>query len=89
MDELNLPSPVQKVSKYGEEEKKEITPIVPKIISPAPVQKQIPQESQKTSSKEKAIIVILICLLVFLIGLLLAIFLFKQELIDWISTMVS
>jgi cobalamin biosynthesis Mg chelatase CobN len=88
-EDISTPQIIQKVSKYGEDIKTKQIP-KPKEVLPnikKPIQKDSP--SQTMTSKEKAIIIILICLLIFLVGLLLTIFLFRQELIDFISSLVS
>jgi hypothetical protein len=75
----------------------EVTKFVPKEIinaMPQTTPKKIGQPVGVSSSsamtpQEKAIVVILIGLLVFLVGILIVIFLFRQQLIDFISSMVS
>ncbi|MCK9568192.1 hypothetical protein M0R72_04540 [Candidatus Pacearchaeota archaeon] len=52
-----------------------------------PVQKKV--SSSAMTSQEKVIVAILIGLLIFLIGILITIFLFKQQLIDFISNIMS
>ena len=69
----------QKVSSYGEQ--------VPAQQVSMPVPKASNYEQK--NSKEKVMIIILISSLVFLICLLIAIFLFKQQLIDFFSGFFS
>lgn len=70
--------PVQKVSAYGEQTQQVIQ-------QPFLAQPQRVSNYGVESSREKAIIFVLISLLVFLIGLLITIFLFKQQLINFFS----
>jgi len=72
----------QVVSNYDEKQ----IPVQPKIIS-KPAQTVSNYEEKK--SKDKTLVIILIGLLVFLFGLLVSIFLFKNELINFFSNMLS
>lgn len=47
------------------------------------------KKTSKMSSSEKVIVAILVGLLIFLIGILAVIFLFRQQLIDFVSTFVT
>lgn len=69
----------QKVSSYGEQMP------APQVSMPVPKASNYEQKS----SKEKTMIIILVSSLVFLICLLVAIFLFKQQLIDFFSGFFS
>ncbi|MFA5071723.1 MAG: hypothetical protein WC511_05185 [Candidatus Pacearchaeota archaeon] len=90
-----MPSPVPKV--IINEEQKFIPKELPRTIINAMPQtnaKKMEKPIQKVSSsamtpQEKVIIAILVGLLIFLIGLLVVIFLFRQQLIDFISSLVS
>lgn len=57
--------------------------------TPKKAERQAQISSSAMTSQEKAIIAILVGLLIFLVGLLVTIFLFRQQLIDFISSMVS
>lgn len=96
-------APPQKQS-YHQIQKVDLPPIkkfapkeIPKVIVSAlpqttPKKKSQPSKEVQSSimtTQEKAIIAILIGLLVFLVGLLVVIFLFRQQLIDFISSLVS
>jgi hypothetical protein len=92
-----MPQPIPKVIIH--EEPRLIPKELPKTIisampqtTPKKIEKQIPRKVSSSSAmtpQEKVIIAILVGLLIFLIGLLVVIFLFRQQLIDFISTMVS
>jgi hypothetical protein len=72
------------------EEPKFIPKELPKTIinaMPQTTQKKI--SSSAMTPQEKVIIAILVGLLIFLIGLLVVIFLFRQQLIDFISSLVN
>lgn len=82
--------PAQKVSAYGEPSEKEIFPEEKKeITKEKPIQKESPKKissyEKSTSPKGKIMIILLIIFLIFLIGGLIAVFLFKQEIIDFFN----
>jgi hypothetical protein len=68
-------------------QKKEIKPIVQQKPKEEPKQKVSGYETKVKPKRNNAMIVVLILILVILIGMLASIFLFKQQLIDWLSTM--
>jgi hypothetical protein len=110
----DIPSkPIQKISKYEQEEikqrkkilnkkekkanennlvNKSILPISPPS-SPFSKDKKVSSSDtniqNKMSAKEKTVIAILIVLLLLLVGFLVAVFLFRQQLIDLISSLVT
>jgi len=83
--------PVQRISAYGESpEIKKIFPVEKKEIpKEKPIQKKSPKKissyEKGVSPKGKIIIILLIFSLLFLVGALIAVFLFKQELIDFFN----
>jgi hypothetical protein len=89
---------VQKVSQYGEE-KQDKEPKIPnppwiKNANPSAnpkTEKQIQKKEEKTkkSSSRKGIIIALVILLVFLIGILISIFLFRAQIIDLLSSILT
>jgi hypothetical protein len=96
-EQKEMPKPIPKVIIH--EEPKFIPKELPRTIINAmpqttpkkiekPVQRKVSSSSEMTP-QEKAIIAILVGLLIFLVGLLITIFLFRQQLIDFISSMVG
>lgn len=92
------PKEIYKEISKAPEVKKFVPKEIPKVIinaMPQTTPKKIEKPVQRVSSssamtpQEKAIIAILVGLLIFLVGLLVLIFLFRQQLIDFISSMVS
>ncbi len=93
-----IKTPIQKVSSYGEPTatkppvKKEM-PAVPEKIKKEETQKPEKISPQKISGYEKQkpkgkiIIILLIFFLLFLLGALVAVFLFKQELADFFNNL--
>jgi hypothetical protein len=87
----------QIVSNYGEQLSipANNNPQVKQIISNYGEKQNLSQPVQKVSnyidgkSKDKIIVIILIALLIFLLGLLASIFLFKTEIINFFSNLVS
>ncbi len=94
--------PIQKVSAYGEQTQVKINPPANKEKIPAVKQKKeeivkkpqkiIPQKIsnyEKTQKpKHKLIIIFLFFFLVFLLGSLVAVFMFKQELVDFFNKII-
>jgi len=83
--------PVQKISAYGEppEIKKTFPAEKKEIPQEKPIQKKPSKEissyEKGASPKGKIIIILLIFSLLFLVGTLIAVFLFKQEIIDFFN----
>jgi hypothetical protein len=94
-EQKEMPKPIPKVIVH--EEPKFVPKELPKIMidampqtTPKKIEKlQKVSSSSPMTSQEKVIIAILVGLLIFLVGLLITIFLFRQQLIDFISSMVS
>lgn len=90
---------VQKVSQYGNEKPNQglnvpVPPEMKNLSQNQPAQNieknvQKKEKKQKSSGSKKGIIIALIILLVFLIGILVSIFLFREQLIDILSSFLT
>jgi len=87
----DMPKPMPPITKFVPKELPRV--IINAMPQTTPKKIEMPSHKKVSSSamtpQEKAIIAILVGLLVFLVGLLITIFLFRQQLIDFISSMVS